>query len=290
MWPLLWSGLEVSIEERSLAELEPGDLAVVLSPEGPVVHRVVEREGALCTQGDWREVADGPIRPEALLGVVRGFPLGRWVLPLPPACARWLNRRMLTVAPVLRRTLQRPEVIHAARSVRDRIARSALGRAMTGTEPVSVKVLGTDHEQALRRNAWRRGKYASEWHRQLRELVRERSGFALGALHPRRGLVGQCLFVEQRGGAALTALDHWVDPWFRGRGIGRELLLGGIEEARRRGHARVRATVRAGTPARRLWAALGASFEPRSDDASLVDASLATFPRAGAPVTDAAAP
>lgn len=257
MWPLIWSGARVRLELCALEDLKRGDIAAVLTPLGPVLHRVVERDGVLCTQGDWRAVCDGPIDGERLLGRADGIVLGRWTVGAPRGVARLFNRSALAVLPAVR-LLQRRRVITTLRRGRDAVVGSAVGRAFFQVGSIVVRVLEPEDEQALRRAAWTRGQYASPTHAELRDLVRGRGGCVIAAIHPTRGIVGQLLLKEEDEQGTVGAWDHWVNPWFRGRGLGAKLIRTAMHAAWDRGHCRLVVVVRDQARSRRLWAQFGA--------------------------------
>jgi GNAT superfamily N-acetyltransferase len=254
MWPLVWSGARLSIEACALDDLTVGDLAAVRSELGVVVHRVVNHAGVLGTRGDWNTLPDAPITPERLVGRVRGFAVGRWTLPTPRWLTSRLNRAALALHPVVRRAQER-NVIAQLRNGRDLLARTPVGSLVRGRAGVEVRVLGSGDAAALRRGAWARGRYASAIHHELSADVKSRS--VLGALQRGR-LVGQIVVrADEDEPTVATAWDFWVDPWFRGRGIGRRLAQLAMREAEARGYSELRALVRAASRSHELFVGLG---------------------------------
>jgi ribosomal protein S18 acetylase RimI-like enzyme len=228
MWPLVWSGARLAIETCEMDALLPGDLAVVRSEIGVIVHRVIDDGGVLRTRGDWTSVHDAPLTRERLLGRVRGFALGRWTLPTPRWLTARLNQGALVLRPLVDRARTRSVIVRLRRG-RDLLARSPIGTLVRGRGEIVVRVLGPADERALRRTTWSRGRYARSLHEELRELASD--GCVLGALAGER-LIGQIVLRPSPDDPpVLTAWDFWVDPWFRGRGIGRALAELALREA-----------------------------------------------------------
>jgi len=73
MLPAIWPGDVVTIAERHLADVRPGEVAAFARGGRLFVHRVVSIDGDhLVTQGDTVPSADAPVSPADLLGVVAG--------------------------------------------------------------------------------------------------------------------------------------------------------------------------------------------------------------------------
>lgn len=69
MWPFYRDGSLVEIESCRAADLEIGDVALVETSKGLLLHRVVGHLGqGLLTKGDARRTVDGVIPPKRVLG------------------------------------------------------------------------------------------------------------------------------------------------------------------------------------------------------------------------------
>ncbi len=125
--------------------------------------------------------------------------------------------------------------------------------------------------------------FANPWQRTLFEAeLQHRHALVLAALTlPAETLVAYlCLWVVA-GEAQVQNLA--VHPAFRGRGVGRYLLVRGLLEARRRGAEKATLEVRpSNTAARRLYASLGfievgrrpGYYQAEGEDALLLDCDL----------------
>lgn len=287
MWPFIWSGALVRIVPCEAEGLRPGDLVVLLGVTNPILHRVVEHDGRLCTQGDWNDAADRPIEATRLLGRVGGVVIGRREIATPLPVTRAVNRAMLATLPLVRK-MRDPRAVAWLRRWRDRVVRTAMGRVATGGAPVAVRVVQAEDSQALRRAAWRRGQYSDTHHRELVCLAEGHAGYVVAAFHPTRGVIGQLLLREDRRcPTTIGAWDHYVDPWFRGRGLGSELVRCALVESTRRGFERMRVLVRSGTGRGHHWARLGfvadAVAGPGRATAATVEMSKSLIAAAQAP-------
>jgi signal peptidase I len=81
MWPTLRAGDEAALS-APMPPPSPGDVVVARVGDALVVHRLRRRDpgGALILRGDACLFDDGPVRPEALLAVVRRVRRGGRIL------------------------------------------------------------------------------------------------------------------------------------------------------------------------------------------------------------------
>ncbi len=129
--------------------------------------------------------------------------------------------------------------------------------------------------------------FAKPWQRRLFEAeLRHSHALLLGALTlPAETLAGYlCLWLVADEAQVQNLAVH---PAFRGRGVGRYLLVQGLGEARRRGARVATLEVRpSNLAARRLYASLGfrevgrrpGYYQAEGEDALLLDCDLGTAP------------
>ena len=85
MWPFYRDGVLVEIESCRAADLEIGDVALVETSKGLLLHRVVGHLGqGLLTKGDARRRVDGVIPPKRVLGRAPSRPGDRLLGHLSP--------------------------------------------------------------------------------------------------------------------------------------------------------------------------------------------------------------
>ncbi len=276
MWPFVWSGARLPIERCDVESLVEGDLAAVRTNLGVLIHRVVRDGNLLRTRGDFRTLSDPPITSDRLVGRVRGFAMARWALPTP----RWLTVRLnagaLRLHPLFVRIRERRTILRLRR-VRDRVACSPIGGIVRGRGEPKLRVLEKCDETLLRRATWSRGKYDPELHETLRTLLHRSS--VLGAVSGNR-LLGQLVLRGTEDPNVLLASDFWVDPWWRGRGLGRQLAQLAIEHARARDAGVMRTIVQKGSSSHALFRRLGFTRMSQQDELVTLELTLDSRDRA----------
>ena len=223
MWPLLRSG-DVIVAEPLDGAPRAGDVLVFLVGERFVAHRFIGHfaDGRLRMHGDFSQMEDPPLAPEAALGRVVAYERAGRRTSLDSG----LPRLLAFALPPLRR--RAPRIL--------RSARAALTRAAGRFDDVYT----AGPVRALRR------KLAPVF---TLELANSGSGgFAVTAqIGSRIAGATQVLDPPWTRGAKMAG-DWWIDETlvtrrWRGLGIGRALSEAAIAELRRRGAPRVRAAI-----------------------------------------------
>jgi len=104
MWPAVRDGALVEVTPCPARELAPGELGAYVGARGPVVHRVVAREGGgVRFRGDARAEDDGVVDDARVLGRARVVRPAPWRLGAPGprhvalawrAARSWLRRAL----------------------------------------------------------------------------------------------------------------------------------------------------------------------------------------------------
>ncbi len=90
MLPSVWPGDVVTVQQRSLTEVQIGQIVLFTWKDRLFVHRVVEKSGSvLVTRGDGLSKNDPPVDKKQLLGLVTAIQRGRKRFQPPAHLSRW---------------------------------------------------------------------------------------------------------------------------------------------------------------------------------------------------------
>lgn len=221
MLPSIWPGAALGLEAPT--ELAIGDVVVVETKSLAVIHRIQRlTEDRVWTRGDAHRCWDGPMPVDAVIGRVRGLVLGRRSWEVEPIWSRRIGIAASLLGP--------------ASALGLKIARR-ITREVGRHREVRLAAAQEGDRDALRRLLVKSGLPV------LHALAESRTP---GYLIARTGASRPVGFTQVRPDGRLSL---WVEPWFRGRGVGTALLDRCFEFARRRAMGRIWVRVRLGRTA-----------------------------------------
>ncbi|MGF1465865.1 MAG: S24/S26 family peptidase [Sandaracinaceae bacterium] len=232
MLPAVLPGTLVLFEPVRFCAVRRGDLVLLLRGPRLLAHRVVAKDPrGLTTAGDHAEGVDGAARPGEVLGRAVSLTLGPVSLagprPLTRVANRWIGRLSRPLAARLP-----PLRAWGAAAARPRWVRRL--RALQGEIEVGPAAdAGLFREACRRRGRWVSADAAA---RALRERPRPILAVA------RRRPVGWVLPTVDPETPSTVDLDLWLEPLWRGLGVGGRLLEAAAAEARSAGALTVRLT------------------------------------------------
>lgn len=249
MLPTIWTGARVRVERCREEDIRRGDVVLIDSSDGLMLHRAVRRVGdRWITQGDGVAVADVQQSRAEILGRVDGLVIGRWNVPFVPRSLQRAVRYGYSFAtPLLRGTYLgvRDRTRPVRRQIERRLGANAL-RPFRSTlhglrvEPLRPELVADFRSYMMRRGAQPTAKRVAQW----AALADEENGCCVVA-RARRGIVGSMLILERADAqGAHLALDLWVNRAFRGLGLASQLVETILHRADERGYHRVFAQVR----------------------------------------------
>jgi GNAT superfamily N-acetyltransferase len=275
MSPSVLPGVVVPIEPARATECVRGDVVLVRRGAALAAHRWIGGEpGAWILQGDAFDEPDAPVTDEQVLGRASALLVGRWAIPLPSPVRIWASQRLMDALPTLRRSaghartfgrtaVRRAQRAPGARALRGRLQRCAIERFEVRHLPLIRAVLLRRSERPTRATL-------DHWER----LARSEREAAFVAIHRGRIVGHASLHLGRSEPDVGTCGFLWVDRWYRGLGLARELEGRVVEHARALQYGALKARARWGSDSMRAFQRLGFAATRAEDDPAYAELRL----------------